>query len=45
MELSVPSMVGRFGVQQRIKEKWTLEEYGGFFDSVESVSRIIAECG
>ena len=33
--LSVPSVVGPSGVQQRIREKWTPEEYRGFFDAVE----------
>ena len=35
--LSVPSVVGPSGVQQRIREKWVPEEYRGFFDSVEKV--------
>lgn len=35
--LSVPSVVGPAGVQQRIREKWTTEEYRGFFDAVEKV--------
>lgn len=35
--LSVPSVVGPAGVQQRIREKWAPEEYRGFFDSVEKV--------
>lgn len=35
--LSVPSVVGPSGVQQRIREKWAPEEYRGFFDSVEKV--------
>ena len=35
--LSVPSVIGAAGVQQRIREKWNPEEYRGFFDSVESV--------
>ena len=33
--LSVPSVVGPSGVQQRIREKWSPEEYRGFFDAVE----------
>ncbi len=33
--LSVPSVVGPAGVQQRIREKWVPEEYRGFFDAVE----------
>lgn len=35
--LSVPSVVGPSGVQQRIREKWASEEYRGFFDSVEKM--------
>lgn len=35
--LSVPSVVGPSGVQQRIREKWAPEEYRGFFDAVERV--------
>ena len=35
--LSVPSVVGPAGVQQRIREKWTPEEYRGFFDAVEKL--------
>lgn len=34
--LSVPSVVGPSGVQQRIREKWAPEEYRRFFDAVES---------
>ncbi len=39
--LSVPSVVGPMGVQQRIREKWTPEEYRGFFDAVETVRKTI----
>ena len=35
--LSVPSVVGPSGVQQRIREKWAPEEYRAFFDAVENV--------
>lgn len=35
--LSVPSVIGPSGVQQRIREKWAPEEYRAFFDSVEKV--------
>ncbi|MGN6711790.1 L-lactate dehydrogenase [Anaerocolumna jejuensis] len=35
--LSVPSVVGPSGVQQRIREKWDSDEYRGFFDAVEKV--------
>lgn len=41
--LSVPSVVGPAGVQQRIREKWAPEEYRGFFDSVENVRAVLAE--
>lgn len=33
--LSVPSVVGPAGVQQRIREKWSPQEYRAFFDAVE----------
>lgn len=39
--LSVPSVVGPAGVQQRIREKWAPEEYRGFFDSVEKARDIL----
>lgn len=39
--LSVPSVVGPMGVQQRIRERWEPEEYRGFFDAVESVRNIL----
>lgn len=35
--LSVPSVIGPAGVQQRIREKWSPDEYRLFFDSVENV--------
>ena len=38
---SVPSLIGPAGVQQRIREKWTPEEYGGFFASVEKVREVL----
>ena len=41
--LSVPSVVGPAGVQQRIREKWAPEEYRGFFDAVEKVRTTLAE--
>lgn len=41
--LSVPSVVGSSGVQQRIREKWAPEEYRAFFDSVESIRDIMAK--
>ena len=44
ISLSVPSVVGPAGVQQRIRERWEAEEYRGFFDAVEKVRRILAKC-
>lgn len=41
--LSVPSVIGPAGVQQRIREKWAPEEYRGFFDAVENVRNILAQ--
>ena len=41
--LSVPSVVGPSGVQQRIREKWAPDEYRGFFDAVENVRTVLAE--
>lgn len=40
--LSVPSVVGPAGVQQRIREKWAPEEYRGFFDAVEKIRTILS---
>lgn len=40
--LSVPSVVGPSGVQQRIREKWAPEEFRGFFDAVESIRQKLA---
>lgn len=37
--LSVPSVVGAAGVQQRIREKWAPDEYRGFFDAVEAARK------
>lgn len=39
--LSVPSLVGPSGVQQRIREKWAPEEYRGFFDAVEETRKVL----
>jgi L-lactate dehydrogenase len=39
--LSVPSVVGPSGVQQRIREKWSPEEYRGFFDAVENMRSVL----
>ncbi len=41
--VSVPSVVGPAGVQQRIREKWTPQEYRGFFDCVEKIRSILLE--
>ncbi len=39
--LSVPSVVGPTGVQQRIREKWSSDEYRGFFNAVEKVRNVL----
>lgn len=39
--LSVPSVVGPSGVQQRIREKWASEEYRHFFDTVENMRKVL----
>lgn len=39
--LSVPSVVGPAGVQQRIREKWSPQEYRAFFDAVEHQKNIL----
>lgn len=41
VSLSVPSVIGPGGVQQRIREKWAPDEYRGFFDAVEKVRGIL----
>lgn len=41
--LSVPSVIGPSGVQQRIREKWSSEEYRVFFNSVENLRNILKE--
>lgn len=43
VSLSVPSVVGPSGVQQRIREKWMPEEFRGFFDAVEKQRNILDE--
>ncbi len=40
--LSVPSVIGPGGVQQRIRERWAPEEYRGFFDAVEKVRAVLS---
>lgn len=42
VSLSVPSVIGPGGVQQRIREKWSPEEYRGFFEAVEKVREILS---
>lgn len=39
--MSVPSVIGPSGVQQRIREKWAPNEYRGFFDSVENLRTVL----
>lgn len=41
--ISVPSVVGPSGVQQRIREKWSTEEYRGFFDAVEKIRGMVTD--
>lgn len=41
VSLSVPSVIGPSGVQQRIREKWSPEEYRSFFDSVERIREVL----
>lgn len=41
--LSVPSVVGASGVQQRIRERWEPNEYRGFFDAVEKMRSKLSE--
>ncbi len=40
--LSVPSVVGPAGVQQRIRERWASEETRGFFDAVENIRAVLS---
>lgn len=40
--LSVPSVIGPSGVQQRIREKWAPEEYRAFFDAVDSARKLLS---
>lgn len=39
--LSVPSVVGPSGVQQRIRERWEPGEYRAFFDAAEKVRAVL----
>ena len=41
--LSVPSVVGPAGVQQRIREKWAPDEYRAFFDTVKNIRNILGQ--
>lgn len=41
VSLSVPSVIGPSGVQQRIRERWDADEYRGFFDAVSSVRTVL----
>ena len=43
VSLSVPSVIGPVGVQQRIREKWAPDEYRRFFDAVEKVRGILSQ--
>lgn len=38
--LSVPSVIGPAGVQQRIREKWTANEYERFVKAVEQIKKV-----
>lgn len=42
VSLSVPSVVGPSGVQQRIREKWEPEEYRAFLDAAGRVRTVLA---
>lgn len=41
VSLSVPSVIGPGGVQQRIRERWDTEEHRAFFDAVEKVRQVL----
>ncbi|MBQ6334429.1 MAG: L-lactate dehydrogenase [Erysipelotrichaceae bacterium] len=41
--LSVPSVIGPGGVQLRIKERWSQEEYQKFLDSAQKISNKLKE--
>lgn len=41
VSLSVPSVIGPAGVQQRIREKWASDEYRGFFKAVENIRNVL----
>lgn len=41
VSLSVPSVVGPSGVQQRIREQWETEEYCRFLDAADRVKAVL----
>lgn len=41
--LSVPSVIGASGVQLRIREKWTPNEYRSFFDAMEKLRLVLSK--
>lgn len=41
VSLSVPSVIGPAGVQQRVRERWASEEFRGFFDAAQKVKSIL----
>lgn len=45
VSLSVPSVIGPSGVQQRIRERWDPAEYRGFFDAVERIRTVLTGLG
>lgn len=45
VSLSVPSVVGANGVQQRLRERWSPEEYRAFFGAVENVRQVLKTVG
>lgn len=45
VSLSVPSVVGPFGVQQKVQEKWASEEYRGFLNAVEEMRDFVEKIG
>lgn len=45
VSLSVPSVIGPAGVQQRIREKWAPDEYRDFFNAVENIRDVLKKLG
>jgi len=41
VSVSVPSVISGNGVEKRIRQHWTPEEYRGFFDSIENVRKVL----